>query len=165
MVQSAPFLIAKVAMTVKAASQQTSLKRRIRQFYELLEQQDFARCHQMIDPRVRQKPSSVTLLQYQNSLQEFLAAVGTIDVERIDVELHLGESNRLYENRDFAVGQTWWTDDKGEQHQFAERWVRDGRTWFTRSTGLVPPSPATASAAGKTNAHAAKAQRSTVVRT
>jgi len=124
-------------MTTKTDSQLVSLKRRIRQFYELLNKQDHASCHQMIDPRVRQKSSSVTLLQYEHSIREFLAAVGEIDIERIELDLHIDEPNELYEDRDFATGQTWWTDGKGEQHLFSERWVREGRVWYTRNTGFI----------------------------
>jgi hypothetical protein len=133
-----------MAMTTKTDRIQASLKKRIRQFYELLNAGDFARCHQMIDPRVRAKPSSVTLLQYENALRDFLVAVGQVDVARIDLDLHLNEPSKLYEDRDFAVGQTAWDDDQGESHVFQERWVREGRTWFTRATGLLAPIPALA---------------------
>lgn len=128
-----------MAMTTKPESRRTSLKRRIRQFYNLLNQRDFRRCHEMIDPRIRLKPSSVTLLQYQNSLGEFLDEFGPVDILDISVSLHLNEPSELYEGRDFALGKTVWTDEAGDEHLFAERWVFEGRAWFTRSTGFVTP--------------------------
>ena len=124
-------------MTVRVETRQASLKRRIRQFYRLLNQRALDRCHQMIDPRVRTKPSSVTLFQYESSLGQFLDRVGSVKVRSIDVELHLGEPSSLYEGRDFAVGKTTWADESGEQHVFSERWVWDDRAWYTRSTGFV----------------------------
>src|SRR5579862_9665739 len=99
-------------------NQQAALKRRIRQLYNLLNQGDFARCHQMIDPRVRLKPSSVTLFQYQNALRQFLDHFGVVKVVEISLNLHLDEPTRLYEDRDFATGQTTWTDASGESHVF-----------------------------------------------
>jgi hypothetical protein len=128
-----------MAMTTRAVNQQASLKRRIRQFYNLLNQRAFDRCHQMIDPRVRSTPSSVTLFQYENSLREFLAYFGSVKVLEITVSLHLNEPSKLYEDRDFAVGNTNWEDEAGEQHTFSERWVVEGRSWHTRSTGFVTP--------------------------
>ena len=125
--------------TSKTETSQTSLRRRIRQFYALLNRQEYARCHQLIDPRVRMKPSSVTLHQYENALQEFLLQFGSITVLEIRLDLHLGEPSKLYEGRDFAVGETKWVDKAGHEHSFSERWVREGRAWYTRSTGLLAP--------------------------
>ena len=115
---------------------QTSLKRRIRRFYACLNRRDFASCFAMIDPRVRDNPSSVTLLQYETALSRFLDSCGSIKVNELDVT-HLGEPNKLYEGRDFAVGKTFWTDKSGECRAFSERWVREGKTWYTRNTGFV----------------------------
>lgn len=126
-------------MKLKTNSQLGTLKRRVRQYYELLNRRDFARCYQMIDPLVREKPSSVTLLQFENSLRDFLTVTGSVGVDRIELELHLDEPSQLYANRDFAVGHTEWTDISGQSHTFAERWVRDGRSWYTRTTGLIAP--------------------------
>jgi hypothetical protein len=130
-----------MAMRTKTASPQAVLKRRIKRFYALLNTGDFQRCFEMIDPRIRAKPSSVTLLQYENSLRDFLQAVKSVEVQSVSVELHLNEPSRLYEDRDFAVGTTRWNDARGNVQQFAERWVREGRTWYTRSTGLLNPEP------------------------
>ena len=124
-------------MTTKTVSKQVSLKRRIRQFYRLMNEGETARCHRMIDPRVRAKPSSVTLYQYENSLRQFLEHFGSVNVLDIEVALHLEEPSKLYEGRDFAVGTTTWADSAGTQHVFSERWVWEERGWYTRSTGFV----------------------------
>jgi hypothetical protein len=126
-------------MTTRTENRQASLKRRIRRFYNLLNQGDFRRCHQMIDPRVRLKPSSVTLFQYENALRQFLDRFGSVEVLEIHIDLHVNEPSILYEDRDFAVGQTAWEDEVGQRHDFSERWVCEGRTWYTRSTGFVTP--------------------------
>jgi hypothetical protein len=126
-------------MTTKAENRPTALKRRIQRFYDLLNEGEFARCYAMIDPRVRRNSASVTLYQYENSLRQFRAHFGGIRIMEIRVDLHLNEPSKLYEGRDFAVGRTVWEDQLGEQHVFSERWVRESRSWYTRSTGLVTP--------------------------
>jgi hypothetical protein len=146
-----------MAINGKRKNQEGALRRRIEQFYELLNQQDFTRCHRMIDPRVRAQARSVTLLQYTNALRDFVAAVGPIAVERIDLDLHLDEPSALYEDRDFAVGETWWKGEDGQSRRFAERWVRDGRTWFTRNTGFVVPADASIANAASSSRPAHKA--------
>ena len=129
-------------MTPKTENRPSSQKRRIRQFYALLSRRDFNRCHRIIDPRIRSKASSVTLFQYGNALRPFVDHFGSVTVLDISPNVHLDEPSALYEGRDFAVGKTTWADDTGEQHAFSERWVREGRSWYTRSTGFVTPAPA-----------------------
>ena len=90
-------------MTTKAQGVRASLSRRIRQFYRLLNAGDFSQCYLMIDPRVREKAQSVTLLQYEKALHRFRESVGSVEVLKIrDVELYLDEPNKLYEGRPFA---------------------------------------------------------------
>jgi hypothetical protein len=107
--------------------------------HKLLNEREFARCHEMIDPRVRHRPESVTLSQYSNAAAEFLDRCGSLSVVDSSRDLHLNEPSRLYEDRDFAVGKTIWQDAQGKSHVFTERWVRDGRTWYTRCTGFMTP--------------------------
>jgi hypothetical protein len=126
-------------MTTKQVSQEAALDRRIRRFYTLVSKAQFAKCYAMIDPVVLADPASVTLLQYQHSLDSFLNHFGKMEVQEIRMQLHLGQPNRLYGDRDFAVGQTIWLDQAGQTHTFQERWVRVGRNWYTRSTGFVTP--------------------------
>lgn len=84
----------------------SSLKRRIHQYYKLLNERDFERCHEMIDPRVRRQPESVTLLHYADSAAEFLEKCGGLRIVQSDIDLHLQEPSVLYEGRDFAVGKS-----------------------------------------------------------
>jgi hypothetical protein len=94
----------------------------------------------MIDPGIRLKPSSVTLFQYENALKQFLDHFKSVAIRDITIELHLREKSKLYGDRDFAVGRSVWLDEMGEEHSFLERWVKEGRTWYTRSTGFITPS-------------------------
>ena len=127
-------------MTTRTKNRSASVKRGILRFYSLLNERDFSRCFRMIDPRIRRNSASVTLLQYKTALDQFLNCFGQVQVLDITVELHLDEPSKLYEDRDFAIGQTTWKDRFGEQHVFQERWVFVGRFWYTRSTGFVTPS-------------------------
>lgn len=126
-------------MTRPTISQTQSLKRRIQRFYTLLNKRAFDQCYTMIDPKIRESSTSVTLFQYQVALATFMEHFGTVDVQHTAVDLHLDEPSKLYENRDFATGETTWQDQVDEVHCFRECWVRHGRAWFTRSTGYVTP--------------------------
>src|SRR5262245_30676174 len=118
-----------------------TLRKRIRQFYEHLNREEFDKCYEMIDPCLRQTPASVTLYQYVSSLERFLQWCGGLEVCQIGpIRLHLNEPNRQYGNRDFALVDVVCTDSSDRQHTFKERWVRDRRgRWFTRGTGFVTP--------------------------
>jgi hypothetical protein len=124
-------------MVTKTAKLQTALENRIRSFHRLLNQRKVAVCYQMIDPQVRDAPSSVTLYQYGQSLEEFMDRYGSLVVSAIQITLHLEEPSQLYQGRDFALGKTTWLDAAGDRHDFLERWVRQGRNWYTRSRGFV----------------------------
>ncbi len=127
-------------MSSKTANVQTALKKRIRQFYGLLNEGEFARCYAMIDPRLREQPQTITLLQYEQSSRRFVEQIGAVLVQKLEIlSLHLNEPSQLYEGRDFALGKTHWEDEAGNRHQFSERWVCDGSTWYTRSTGFLKP--------------------------
>ena len=129
-------------MTTKLDRANQVVARRIGEFYKAMNAMDFARCFRMIDPEVRKSPRSVTLNNYVNSLRTFMTKFGKIDVQSIEIAIHSHEKTRLYGEREFAVGQTSWIDEHGEPHVFEERWVKNMRTWFTRSTGLVTPAVA-----------------------
>jgi hypothetical protein len=142
-------------MSAKTRAQAASLEKRIRHFYGLLNDGRFEECYRMIDPVIRDKPSSVTLYQYQTSLRTFLDRYGQVRIRGISLDLHLDEPSKLYGDRDFAVGQTIWEDESGEEHPFQERWVRERRSWYTRSSGFVTPeTKKTVEPAGKSIASA-----------
>ena len=77
-----------MAMIKVHANPRTSLKRRIKQFYDLLNRRDFTRCHHMIDPRLRSNPRAVTRFQYETSLREFVDRVDSVTVLSIDIEVY-----------------------------------------------------------------------------
>ncbi|HZU37746.1 MAG TPA: hypothetical protein VFA18_17635 [Gemmataceae bacterium] len=128
-------------MSTRTAKGQAALERRIRSFYKHLNQQNVAACYQMIDPQVRDRPDSVTLYQYGSALHEFMDRVGALKLLAVHVTLHVDEPSRLYQGRDFAIGKAMLADSDGNQYVFQERWVRQGRGWYTRSTGFVTPAP------------------------
>lgn len=129
-----------LAMTTTQSSKESILKRRIREFYDLLNQGQFPGCFQMIDPRIRHNPNSVTLFQYENSLREFLNVIGLVLIDNTSIEIHTDEPSEIYAGRDFALGKTTWDDERGQKHVFSERWVLEGGAWYTRSTGFLVPS-------------------------
>src|SRR5437763_12303050 len=104
-----------MAMSNPTKHRRDYLIRRIRQFYKLLNSRAFDRCHQLIDPRVRLKPSSVTLFQYQNALRDFLQHVGSVTILETQIQLHRVKPSAWYEDRDFAVGRAIWSDEAGDQ--------------------------------------------------
>lgn len=119
---------------------QAALKRRVRAFYAHLNARAFDKCFRFLDPRVFAQPGSVTLIQYETTLAAFMAHVGEVRVKEVVITgLHVGQPNKLYEGRDFAIGKTAWEDANGSVHQFAERWVCDDGVWYTRATGMTLP--------------------------
>jgi len=138
-----PTSIFKTGMTVQTADIRiaSTLRKKVRQFYEYLNRGELEWCYHALDPCLRATPSAVTQYQYACSLKRFLDEYGRIHVVQIDpIQLHLNEPNRLYNNRDFAMVEVIWEDRLAQRHSFKERWVRDRRgRWYTRSTGLVTP--------------------------
>jgi hypothetical protein len=116
-----------------------ALRRRIKRFYDHFNRGEFDKCYLMVDPVLREVPTSITEFQYTTNLERFHQESGEIVVRDIaPVQLHLDEPNRLYNNRDFALACLTCEDEKGRQHTFKERWVRDSRgRWYTRNTGFV----------------------------
>ena len=78
-------------------------------------------------------------MQYSTAAAEFLDHCGSLSLVDLDIELHLREPNTLYEGRDFALGNAICKDAREQRLAFSERWVRDGRSWYTRLTGFVTP--------------------------
>lgn len=125
--------------TVATKSQVEAVRRRIARFYECVNHGEFEKCYRSIDPRLLENPVSVTSLQYAQSMERFVAWCGHIDVQAIDLQLHLDEPSPLFGNRDFAIGKTTWHGRDGTERTFLERWVREGRRWYTLSTGFTVP--------------------------
>src|SRR5713226_2318203 len=119
----------------------TALKKRIQEYYRRLNARDFQWCYRAIDPAIRDQATSVTFLQFASSLARFLDYCGSVSVRPngIAIQLHQDEPNSLYENRDFAVVRVLWHDSTGDWRHFHDRWVQNGRSWYSRTTGLVTP--------------------------
>jgi hypothetical protein len=124
-------------MNMKTKTATASVERRIKQFYGFLNRGQVERCYLMIDPRVRGESTSVTLLQYANSLNAFRKSTGKLKLIEVNVQLHEHAPSQLYQGRDFAIGTAIYDDHHRRRHIFQERWVREGRTWYTRSTGFI----------------------------
>jgi hypothetical protein len=118
-----------------------ALKKKILQYYRHLNAGNFHWCYRAIDPPIRSQSTSVTYFQFASSLERFLNHYGGVRVKStgIEVQLHQDEPNSLYQNRDFAVVKVLWQDKADKMHLFHERWVRNGRSWFSRCTGLITP--------------------------
>src|SRR5438132_12137689 len=105
-------------MTTRVANGRVlaALRRKILLFYDHLNRGEFEWCFRAMDPRIREKPTSVTLYQYINSLKRFLDRYGVIRVlpTETEIELHVDQPSRLYQNRDFAVGVVTRDDQAGD---------------------------------------------------
>jgi hypothetical protein len=99
-------------MSTRTDTKESALQRKIRRFYDLLNEHDFAQCHKMIDPRVRAKSSSVTLFQYQSALSQFVGRFGPIEILDIGITLHLNEPNDGSEKVAFGIlaQQAYWSE-------------------------------------------------------
>src|SRR5260370_339263 len=91
--------------TATVRTQTSTLERRIRKFYGMLIEHEFAKCYRSIDPSIRANSSGVTLFQYENALREFGVYYGQINVVTVTLQLHLDEPSDLYGNRDFVLKQ------------------------------------------------------------
>ena len=70
----------------------------------------------------------------EDSLQAFREAYGDVSILTIVVsEVHRSK----HDPRPFAFASIVWRDRSHEFHVFRERWVFDGKRWYTRVVGLV----------------------------
>src|SRR5688572_24165498 len=91
-----------------------ALVRRVQKFYELLNSEEFEKCFLMIDPALRDDPASITQLRYAASLKSFREWSGEITIREIrPLKININQPNRLYENRDFALAEVHWDDERG----------------------------------------------------
>ena|SRR6266851_2384485 len=125
----------------KRAPAATDLKKRIQEYYRHLNAGDFQRCYNAIDPDIRNQATSIAFIPFALSLERFLKHFGKVTVKsnNIEIQIHRPGPSALYQNREFAVVRVPWLDQEGNSHQFQDRWVRGGRTWYSRCTGMVTP--------------------------
>lgn len=110
-----------------------SLRRAIRSFYDSYRQEKWTLCFNRIDPQLRET-AKVDFDSYQESLQTFQREYGDVAILVIEVsEIHRSK----HDPRPFAFASIVWRDRSHEFHVFRERWVFDGKRWYTRVVGLV----------------------------
>jgi len=113
-----------------------NLEKRIFAFYDSLNRGAFDEACALTDPEI---PAKAPYKLYAQRMREFMKWCGSISIFRIDINLHINEKNTLYGDRDFAVGHIIWTDERGEEHEFRENWVKNNEQWHTRVMGFFPP--------------------------
>lgn len=114
-----------------------AVERRIRLFYDHFNEDQIEKCYGMLDPSIRHDSNGVTLHQYTTSVRRFREHLGKVTVLSVSIELHEDEPTELFKGRDFAIGTSNCREASGAERTFQERWVRDGRSWFTKCTGYV----------------------------
>lgn len=114
----------------------TSLRRQIRNFYRRFNQEDWANCYQLLDPRLRGKKNIDPAL-YAESLEAFRGSYGKVDIWHIRLSLHARPGENRNDGRPFAYAYIFWQDERKALHVFRERWVLDDSQWYTRVVGLV----------------------------
>lgn len=114
------------------------LRDRIKLFYNLLNEEEWQECFEMIGPKLRDD-IRITKEQYFDSLSSFPDAFGPLRNAIVDdLTIYSNQPNNRYDDRDFAYGDSVWTDRHNHSRKIQERWVKaaDGR-WYTRMAGLV----------------------------
>jgi len=112
-----------------------SLVGRVVHFYRFFNRRDWGRCHDYIDPKLKEK---VEPGDYSQTMEQFFSEYGPIQQIRIRrLTIYPGNVSKTDE-RDFAYVIIAWKDRRDVLHQFRERWIKDRGRWFTRVVGLVP---------------------------
>ena len=114
-----------------------SIRGRVREFYRRLNDQNWEKCFEFVDPVLRES-GKVDFEAYAKSLSSFYKKYGPLELHSLQqFNVHPNvQSNR--DNRDFAYGVVAFDDREHRSHQVRERWVKasDGR-WYTRMVGMV----------------------------
>jgi hypothetical protein len=121
----------------KSSTDRSALRRRIKSFYLHLNHHAFDKCWSFLDPDLRQR-GRFEEDKYAKSLSEFLDHYGTIEIVVIKIDLYSGAKVKG-QTQDCAYPLVVWKDARHVPHLFRERWVKDGKTWYTRVAGLVTP--------------------------
>ena len=119
------------------ASHRETLRKRVKRMYDWLNQGEWAKCHSLLDPRLREQ-NKVDEQVYADSLRHFKEVYGKIEPWYVRLSLHLDASTNKHDDRPFAYVYVVWKDQAHAFHMFRERWVQDAGRWFTRVVGLVP---------------------------
>jgi hypothetical protein len=126
-----------VHTTKRDAAVREALRRRVKQFYRRFNKADWAGCHELIDPQLRQQ-GKVNLDTYSELMQAFKNVYGSVKPWTTRLSLHMEATPKQRDQRPFAYVYVVWQDEVHGFHMFRERWVKDDGWWFTRVMGLVP---------------------------
>jgi hypothetical protein len=117
-------------------SERTAIRRRVKQFYQALNQDQWTLCFAMIDPKLSAH-GRITVTSYAASLGEFKECYGEVRIWYMRTSLHMDVRDNKRDARPFAFVYIVWQDSRDEFHMFRERWVQDAGHWYTRVVGLV----------------------------
>ena len=116
-------------------SERTAIRRKVKQFYQAFNREQWFRCFAMIDPKLAKE--RIGAATYAASLGEFKECYGEVRSWYMRTSLHMDIRNNKRDARPFAFVYIVWQDSRNEFHMFRERWVQDAGQWYTRVVGLV----------------------------
>ena len=126
----------RVKSSKKESSARVALRRRVMRWYAQFNAEKWDDCLALVDPRLT-STGKVKAVPYVESLVRFKNRYGAVHPWHVRLSLHLAGSPRASDTRPFAYVYTVWQDDRHGFHMFRERWVRDGKKWYTEVAGLV----------------------------
>jgi len=126
----------RVKSSKKESLARVALRRRVMRWYAQFNASKWDDCLALVDPRLT-STGKVKSGPYVESLVRFKTRYGAVHPWHVRVSLHLAGSRQAADSRPFAYVYTVWQDDRHGFHMFRERWVRDGRKWYTEVVGLV----------------------------
>lgn len=116
---------------------QSNLGDRIKEFYELLNDRQWVKCFELIDPRLRDA-GAIEFAAFANSLSSFFEKHGPLTFRSVAQLTVYTDAVSRNDERDFAYGLVAVEDRDHHSMQFRERWVKDADGfWYTRKVGLV----------------------------
>jgi len=114
----------------------SALRRRVMQWYDRFNDQDWTACYRFVDPQLT-STGKVNEEFYVESVLRFHDRYGVVRPWHIRVSVHVTGPRTASDRRPFAYVYTVWQDKENEFHMFRERWVREGKRWYTRVAGLL----------------------------
>jgi hypothetical protein len=120
----------------KESHARDALRRRVMRWYGRFNSQRWSECYALVDRRLTSS-GKVNAEAYARSLRNFQSRYGAVHPWHVRISLHLTGSRPASDPRPFAYVYTVWQDERHDFHMFRERWVQDGRSWYTRVAGLV----------------------------
>lgn len=120
----------------KEMSARIALRRRVMSWYARFNGEKWDECWGFVDPRLT-SAKKVERTPYVASLARFKSRYGAIHTWHVRISLHLTGTRPASDPRPFAYVYAVWQDDRHGFHMFRERWVLDGKKWYTEVAGLV----------------------------